>query len=93
MRKTYVLTIETSNPEIDEADLDTAIRAAVFSMSENIDEMGEHDLRIEASVNGIIMTSHDYTATPLPMDGPGIDAALTSADEMRFERRLLNEGR
>ena len=65
--RSYDLSIETSNPDIDAAELDTCIRAAVAFMAEDIDSEGHHSLCItvtEANNPRTVVSEIDYTPEP-----------------------------
>ncbi|MGV8846081.1 hypothetical protein [Tessaracoccus sp.] len=73
--RTYTITIETANPAIDVPELDTAMRAAVASMAEDIYREGLHALRVSANdASGVVVSEIDYKGevseydnNPLPL--------------------------
>lgn len=66
--RSYNLTIETGNPDIDKDELDTCIREAVGFMSKDIDSEGNHALRItvtETDNPRTVVSEIDYDPTEL----------------------------
>jgi len=81
MKKTYILTIDSGNPELD---LNSAMNAAVGWMSDHTDEMGENTLSIVVTTaEGEHVTAHWFDP----------DEYQEDCGECAHDRQLLEEGR